>query len=288
MRSLSTRAAGLLILALGIWGGVIPFVGPYFHFTLGPDRSWTWTTGRLYLDILPAIAAVIGGLLLLGAGPRPSGRLGALLALAGGIWFAIGPDISLLWNSAGAQGAAHGARDIRMLESLSYHTGLGVLIAALAGYALPGFLRPRREPVPVGAGVGAGAGAATGAGAGAYAAERGMTRHEERAATRREMDREEVAPEETAVRDREEAGVREPVGVGAPATARHEPAAAGGTVADGSGAPVGDGRGAPVGDGRGAPVGDGRGGYADPQYADAPQATGTRRRGGLLSIFSRR
>ncbi len=143
MRHITTRMAGLLILAGGIWGGLIAFVGPYFHFTLGPDHAWTWTSGRLYLDVLPAIAAVLGGLFLLGSGPRLTGRLGALIALAAGIWFAIGPDISVLWHAGGAQGAAHGSRGIQMLERLSLHTGLGVLMAALAAYALPGFARVR-------------------------------------------------------------------------------------------------------------------------------------------------
>jgi hypothetical protein len=141
MRHITTRFAGLLILAGGVWGGAIPFVGPYFHFTLGPDHAWRWTSGRLYLDVLPAIAAVIGGLILLAAGPRISGRLGALLALAGGIWFAIGPDMSLFWHVNGDQGAAHGSRGVQALEHLTLHTGLGALMAALAAYALPGLLR---------------------------------------------------------------------------------------------------------------------------------------------------
>ena len=54
MRRLSTRAAGMLILILGLWGGLVPFVGPYFHFALGPNHSWTWTTGRFWLSVLPA------------------------------------------------------------------------------------------------------------------------------------------------------------------------------------------------------------------------------------------
>ena len=143
-RHLTTRFAGLVILIAGIWGGLAPFVGPYFHFALGPNHSWTWTSGRLYLSVLPAIAAVLGGLILLGAGPRVSGRLGALLALAGGVWFAIGPDVSLLWHAGGAQGIAHGHKFTRMLELVTYHTGLGVLIATFAAYALPGVTAARR------------------------------------------------------------------------------------------------------------------------------------------------
>jgi hypothetical protein len=144
-RSVTTRLSGLIVLIAGIWGGLIPFVGPYFHFALGPDHAWRWTSGRLYLDILPAVAAVLGGLLLLGAGPWLSGRIGALLALAGGIWFAVGPDVSRLWHSGGAQGLAHGHGGKRMLEYLTFHSGLGVLITALAAYALPGIVATRHR-----------------------------------------------------------------------------------------------------------------------------------------------
>jgi hypothetical protein len=140
LRHITTRVSGLIILIAGIWGGLIPFVGPYFHFVLGPDKAWTWNTGRLYLSVLPGAAAVIGGLLLLGAGPRASGRLGALIALAGGAWFAIGPDVSRFWHGGGAQGFAHGHGGTRALEFLTFHTGIGVLITALAAYSLPGFV----------------------------------------------------------------------------------------------------------------------------------------------------
>ncbi len=151
MRSITTRFAGLTILIGGIWGALIPFVGPYFHYSLGPDRTWTWTTGRLYLDVLPGVAAIIGGLLLLGAGPWATGRLGALIALIAGIWFVVGPDLSYIWQAGGAQGIAHGSRAVRSLEAVGFHTGLGVLIAALAAYALPGFLLRRRLAAAEGA-----------------------------------------------------------------------------------------------------------------------------------------
>jgi hypothetical protein len=136
-RGVTTRFAGFVILIAGLWGGLAPFVGPYFHFALGPNHSWTWTSGRFYLSVLPAIAAVIGGAMLIASGPRVSGRVGALLALAAGVWFAVGPDVSLLWQSGGAQGVAHGRKLTRVFELLAYHTGLGVLIAAFAAYALP-------------------------------------------------------------------------------------------------------------------------------------------------------
>jgi hypothetical protein len=170
MRSFSTRTTGLLLVVLGVWGGLVPFVGHYFHFALGPDKAWTWTTARLYLDVLPGVATVLGGLILVGAGPRGSARLGALLALAGGIWFAIGPEISQLWHAGGAQGAGHGSAHIQMLEMLTYHTGLGVVIAALAGYAFPRF--PVVEEEVTAPRRGRAAEAAAGAGAGTLSARR--------------------------------------------------------------------------------------------------------------------
>jgi hypothetical protein len=166
-RHVTTRLSGLVILIAGLWGGLIPFLGPYFHFTLGPDHAWTWTTGRLWLSVIPAAAAVFGGLVLMGGGPRLTGRLGALIALVGGIWFAVGPDVSMLWNHGASQvGAAHGHHTItRVLEYLTLHTGLGVLITAFAAYALPGAAgyaigRRRVERDAAVAGTGAAAGAA--------------------------------------------------------------------------------------------------------------------------------
>jgi hypothetical protein len=147
-RSVTTRVAGLIILVAGVWGGLAPFVGPYWHFTLGRDHTWAWSTASLYLNVLPGIAAALGGLILLGAGPWIAGRLGALLALAGGIWFAIGPDVSRLWHAGGAVGVAHGRTLTRTLEYLTFHTGIGVLITALAAYSLPGVIARRRAVAP--------------------------------------------------------------------------------------------------------------------------------------------
>jgi len=211
-RHVTTRLSGLVILIAGIWGGLIPFLGPYFHFTLGPDHAWTWTTGRLWLSVIPAAAAVLGGLILMGGGPRLSGRFGALIALAGGIWFAVGPDVSMLWNHGVSQvGAAHGHHTItRMLERLTLHSGLGVLITALAAYALPGATayvfgrrRARRDAEIATTGAAAGAAEAhhrdrvaaregavsAGAGAGAVGTRSGtaaepVTAHEDRVAAR--------------------------------------------------------------------------------------------------------
>ena len=137
-----------------------------------------------------------GGLLLLGAGPWAAGRLGAFLALLAGIWFAIGPDLSLLWHTGGQDGAAHGGATRQMLERLTIHTGLGVLITGLAAFALPGVFvayRSRRAEPAVGERVAPGT-AATGTPAAAYA--------DPPVATEEPVTREPVADD----------GAREPVG----------------------------------------------------------------------------
>ena len=39
-------ASGFLLVLLGAWGALIPFIGPYFHFAYTPDTAWTYTVGR--------------------------------------------------------------------------------------------------------------------------------------------------------------------------------------------------------------------------------------------------
>ena len=73
---------GALLVLLGIWGGLIAFVGPYFHYAYTPDKAWTYTTGRLWLEILPAAATVLGGLIVGGSRSRPVAIFGAWLAAA--------------------------------------------------------------------------------------------------------------------------------------------------------------------------------------------------------------
>jgi hypothetical protein len=272
MRSLSTRAAGLVILILGLWGGLVPFIGPYFHYSLGPTKSWTYTTGRLWLDILPAAAAVLGGLMLINAGWRPHARLGALLALAAGIWFVIGPDISHLWNAGGAQGVAHGSARLRMLESLGYHTGLGVLITALAAYILPRFpavardaaaeraLAADRGVAPRERGVVAGDRGVAPGERGVVAGDRGVAPDRGRGVARDEM-----VADEPATR-------REPLAADEPAGARSA-----GAAPDGGGDPY-----AAAGSGVDTATADRAG-----QYGHSGPVR-RRRRGGLLSMLSRR
>src|SRR5699024_220459 len=84
---------GSLLVLLGLWGGLVAFWGPTFGYAFTPDASWHFTWGRLWLNILPAAAVVLGGLSLLGASNRVSGTAGSWLAAVGGAWFVIGQQV---------------------------------------------------------------------------------------------------------------------------------------------------------------------------------------------------
>src|SRR4051794_33243337 len=60
-------ASGVLLLALGAWAALVPFIGPYLNvaFTPRPNSAWHWTADRGWFHVLPGALTVLGGLLLL-------------------------------------------------------------------------------------------------------------------------------------------------------------------------------------------------------------------------------
>lgn len=143
---------GVLLVLLGAWGGLAPFIGPYLHFGFTPDKAWGYTSGRLYLSALPGGAALIGGLLVLTTRSRAVGILSGLLAALGGAWFVVGyaTVVDVLKNSTISPGAglapgstagivAGGTVLRTYLEQVSFFAGLGVLIIFLAALAMGRF-----------------------------------------------------------------------------------------------------------------------------------------------------
>jgi|RhiMetdeSRZDD1v2_1073273.scaffolds.fasta_scaffold09113_2 hypothetical protein len=131
---------GLLVFVLGVWGALIPFVGPYFNYQIGTTSTWDWSVQRLWLSVLPGAAAAAGGLIMLFSTRRSTASLGGLLALAGGLWFVAGPSMSMLWNhGVQATGPAFGDTGTRVLEWLGFYYATGALITLFSAYGL-GFL----------------------------------------------------------------------------------------------------------------------------------------------------
>lgn len=136
-----TRGAlsGFLLVLLGAWGALIPFIGPYFHFAYTPDAAWAYTNGRLWLEILPGVATMLGGVILLGSALRPTAMFGAGLASAAGAWFALGPLFQPLgpgsgWFTAGSPAGSTSL--LRVMEQIGFFSGLGVVILFVAALAL--------------------------------------------------------------------------------------------------------------------------------------------------------
>jgi hypothetical protein len=130
---------GALLVLLGAWGGLIAFIGPYFHYAYTPDKAWTYTTGRLWLEILPAAGAVLGGLIVGGSASRPVAIFGAWLAALSGAWFALGGLLGSVWSFGGSIGHPVGDNLHRVVEQIGFFTGLGVVIVFLAAVALGRF-----------------------------------------------------------------------------------------------------------------------------------------------------
>jgi hypothetical protein len=138
MRVPRSRGAvsGLLLILLGAWGALIPFIGPNLDYSWGTDQSWHWTNARLWLEVLPGAATALGGLLLLISANRILASLGGWLAALAGAWFVVGLTLRPLLH-LGQIGQPLSQTDRgRAAAQLGYFYGLGAVILFLAAFAL--------------------------------------------------------------------------------------------------------------------------------------------------------
>jgi len=116
-----------VLVVLGACGALTPFLGP-----------WVFTPARLWLEIVPGVAAAAGGLILLGSANRAFAAFGAWLAALAGAWFIIGPTLSRLWIPSGLSqiGSPVGGTLGRAVGLIGFSTGLGLVIVFFAALAL--------------------------------------------------------------------------------------------------------------------------------------------------------
>ena len=128
--------SGLLLLVLGAWGALIPFVGPYFHFAYAPGQAWVWNTARAWLEVFPGAITAAGGFLLLISGNRATAMFGGWLAVIAGCWFVVGRTLAstLRLGDVGQPLAATDAK--RAGIEIASFSGLGALIVFLGGAVL--------------------------------------------------------------------------------------------------------------------------------------------------------
>jgi hypothetical protein len=137
---------GLLLILLGLWAGLAPFIGPYIHFGYTPDRTWAYNSGRLYYSVIPGAAVLLGGVLALVTRNRAVGVCGGVLAVLGGAWAGLGVTFttavlkkSILVGTPILRAGA-GIGSVRVyLETLTMFTGLALLIAVIGAIAIGRF-----------------------------------------------------------------------------------------------------------------------------------------------------
>lgn len=127
---------GLAVLLLGVWGALIPFLGPYFDFAFTPDEPWVWTAARGWLHVLPGVTAIVGGFLMLASRNRLVASFGAWLAAAAGLWFVIGPVLADALGIGDVGDPVATSDWKRAVLELAYFYGLGALILFFAAASL--------------------------------------------------------------------------------------------------------------------------------------------------------
>lgn len=137
---------GVLLVLLGIWGGLAPFIGPYLHFGFTPDHAWKYTEGRLYYSAIPGAVALVGGVLVVVTRNRALGIAGGILAVLSGAWFGLGDGFvtTVLKKTSISIGSplAHVgiASALRTyLESIAFFGGLGLVVLFFGALAIGRF-----------------------------------------------------------------------------------------------------------------------------------------------------
>ena len=129
-------ASGFLLILLGVWGTLIPFVGPHFDFAWGSNQEWMWTAGRGWLEVLPGAATVLGGLLLLTSRNRATAMFGGWITVLAGAWFVVGRAVAEAAR-IGDVGRPLASTDAKFaLLDLTYFSGLGTVIVFLGALVL--------------------------------------------------------------------------------------------------------------------------------------------------------
>jgi hypothetical protein len=130
------RLTGVLLVVLGAWAAIVPYIGPLFGYRMDGTSAWTWTAGHWELNLVAGAVVLLGGLILL-SGTRLSAAAGGWLAILGGGWLIVGPLFASMWLPAGeAQTRVASGSLSDAVQPLGYHYGTGLIIVLLGAWAL--------------------------------------------------------------------------------------------------------------------------------------------------------
>ena len=125
------RLTALAIVIVAAFAGSIPFWGPAVGLGFGETAEYQWTTRNWALYVIPAGAALLGGLFMLLPRFARLAKFGAFLAVAGGLWLLVGP----LFSEYLAIETVELSADTTLATAL-YHLAPGFLLTALGGYGI--------------------------------------------------------------------------------------------------------------------------------------------------------
>lgn len=127
---------GALLVLLGSWGALVPFLGQQLGLGYASAGPWEWTAARGWLQVLPGLVTIAGGVILMMSRNRFTAVLGAWLGALAGVWFVVGRVV------AAPLGIVHsganpmtGSAEAMWVELVNF-SGLGVAIVLLAAAIL--------------------------------------------------------------------------------------------------------------------------------------------------------
>jgi hypothetical protein len=140
---------GGVAILVGAWGGLVPYIGHAIHFSADGSATWTWNLQHGLLYLMPAIAAVVGGSLLILSAWVDSVRgfelskvilpIVTLLLGVSAIWFIVGPSVWPIFYSSHVFAAASAERTFA--ELVAYNFGAGVVLGAMAAVGAASVMR---------------------------------------------------------------------------------------------------------------------------------------------------
>ncbi len=139
----------VLVMLVGAWAAIVPFVGELFRFSADGTPAWHWSLAHVLLWLAPGAIAFLMGLAMLAQVPRVgrgSARMGTawtgLVTAICGAWLVIG---ALVWPVIESAPAVF--RAATPLRELTYQVGWslgpGVVLVLLGGCAIGLSLRRR-------------------------------------------------------------------------------------------------------------------------------------------------
>lgn len=135
---------GVLAVLDGAWGGIVPYVGPAFGYRSNGQPSFQWTTEHVLLYLIPGVAGIVAGLMLLGfMRSRFGAAIAGLLAVAAGAWFVLGVVAWPLLYSSPSVFTPTTTQAANFANLLGYNLGPGIVLAVLGGMALGAARRDR-------------------------------------------------------------------------------------------------------------------------------------------------